>query len=220
VIKIDTIESFKVLKHYGIHAARSKIVDSPEDAIAFAERRDSPDPRFMPIVLRGSTSGAASAALSSEDAIRRAYEYLTQGESEPKILAQEVTDAGTDIVIAGRTDAAEKIVAVRTAGQSAERMIPLDSAGAEWLASNYLSYHHHGTSEKARRMLEHLLLRFSEFFEHSAVAEFRTTVRLHENSYTLLDAAMTAPRALHLRERLAPHAHDRKSEDYHPAGRQ
>jgi hypothetical protein len=31
---------------------------------------------------------------------------------------------------------------------------------------------------------------------------------------------MTAPRALHLKERLDRHAHDRKAADYHPAGKE
>jgi hypothetical protein len=217
MINMNTIESLNALKHYGIHTARTKIVDSPEDAIAFAERRNAPDPRFMPIVLFGSASGIASSALSTEDAIRRAYEYLAQGAAPPKIVAQEVTEAGTQIAISGSTDADEKKT---LALQGAERMMPLDTAGAEWLASNYQRHHHHGKSEKARHMLEHLLLSASEFFEESGVSAFQMTVRLHENSYTVLGASMTAPRALHLKERLARHAHDRKGADYHPAGRE
>ena len=217
MINMDAIESLKALKQYGIHTARTKFVDSPEDAIAFAERRNAPDPRLMSIVLYASASGIASSALSTEDAIRRAYEYLAQGAAPPKIIAQEVTESGTEIGITGRTDAdAKKTLAL--AGE--ERMMPLDTAGAEWLASNYQRHHHHGKSEKARRMLEHLLLCVSEFFEASGVSAFHLRVRLHENSYTVLGASMTAPRALHLKERLDRHAHDRKGADYHPAGRE
>lgn len=212
-MNIEMIEAFKALKHYGIHAARSKIVDSAEDAIAFAERRDARDPRFMPIVLRSSSPGVnpgrgpAPSALQTERAIRHTYEHLVQS-AVGKILAQEATEAGTDIAIAGRTDASDgKIIALQSAVNGVERMVPLDSAGAEFLASNFQGHHHHGTSEKARRMLEHLLLRTSAFFEHSGASEFRLTVRLHENSYTVIDASMTAPNALHLKDRLDPHAH-------------
>ncbi len=99
-------------------------------------------------------------------------------------------------------------------------MMPLDSAGAEYLALHYQAHDHQGASEKTRRMLEHLTLRVSDFFEHSGVTEFKLTVRLHDNAYTVIAATMTAPRALHLKERLDRHAHDRKAADYHPAGKE
>jgi hypothetical protein len=224
---IDAIEAFEALTHYGIRVARSKFVDCAEDAIAFAERRTARDPRFMPIVLRSMLSGAqsgvesagAKSALRTEDAIRQAYEALVQGGAGRRILAQAVADPGTDITIAGLTkEASGKILALHSATHSVERMIPLDSAGAEALASNFQGHHHHGSSEKARRMLEHLLIRTAAFFEHSCVSEFRLVVRMHENSYTVLDASMIAPRPLHLKERLDPRAHDRKGDDFRPTG--
>lgn len=218
---IDTIEGFKALKHFGIHAVRAKIVDSAEDAIAFAERRNAPDPRFVPILLRAGEQGQASATLTSEDAIRRAYAYFAQVPNHPAILAVEATGRGTDITIAGRTDPSDgKIVALRSQARGVERMMPLDSAGAEYLASHYQGHDHQGASEKTRRMLEHLVLGVSGFFEHSGVTEFKLTVRLHDNAYTVIAAAMTAPHALHFKERLDKHAHDRKAADYHPAGKE
>ena len=98
--------------------------------------------------------------------------------------------------------------------------MPLGEAGAEYLATHFQAHHHHGANDKGRRMLEHLLLHVATFFEDSGVSDFSLGVRLHENSYTVLDAVMKAPRALHLKERLDPHAHDRKAADYHPAGRE
>ena len=226
---IDTIEAFKLLKHYGIRVARSKVVDSPEDAIAFAERRTAKDPRFMPIVLRRIISGApdnaraavAASALHTEDAIRQAYANFAGAGTNGKPLAQAVTDPGTDIAIVGRTEEARgKIIALRSATHSVECMVPLGSAGAEVLALNLQGFHHHGSSEKAHRMLEHLLIRISAFFEKTPVTEFRLAVRLHENSYTVVDAAMTSPKALHVKERLDRHAQDKRGEGYHPSGHQ
>ena len=154
---IDTVEAFKVLKHYGIHTVRGKTGHQ----------------------------------------------------------------AGTDVAIAGRTDPdGKRFIDACSATHGAERMIPLDAAGAEFLATNFQAHHHHGTSEAARRMLEHLLLRVSALFEHSGISEFFLTVRLYESSYTVVDASMKAPRALHLKERLDAHAHDRKSTGYHSAGRE
>ena len=149
-ILIDSLESFKVLKHYGIHAARS-------------------------------------------------------------------TDAGSDVTIAGKTDSGDvKVIDLQTATHRVERMVPLGSGGAEVLASNFLAHHHRGSSEHSRRMLEHLLLRVSDFFETSGVSDFRLTVRLHENSYTVVDATMSASKAIHLKERLDTHARDRKAAGYRP----
>jgi hypothetical protein len=218
-MNIEKIEALKALKHYGVHTARSRMVDSPEAAIAFAERRNAPDPRFMPILLR--CGDETSDALETEDAIRRAFEYFARSSSTQQMLAQEVIGSGTDITIAGRTDPDDgTVIELRGAKHRAQRMMPLGDAGAEFLATNFQAHHHHGADDKARRMIENLLLRVSAFFEDSGVSEFSLRVRLHENSYTVLDAVMNAPKALHLKERLDPHAHDRKAADYHPAGRE
>ncbi len=226
---IDTIEAFKALKQHGIRVARSTFADSAEDAIAFAERRTARDPRFMPIVLRNIVPGTqgntestpAESPLRTEDAVRQAYGHLVQVGTNGKILAQAITNPGTDITIVGRTnEACGKTIALHSATHSVERMIPLDSVGAEALALNFQGYHHRGSSEKERRMLEHLLVRVSAFFETSGVTDFRLVVRMHENSYTVLDASMRSPKALHFKERLDPRAHDRKGDEYHPAGLQ
>jgi hypothetical protein len=224
---IDTIEALNLLKDHEIRVARSKFVDSPEDAIAFAERRTAPDPRFMPIVHRPAgpaPSGHAEPApkpLRTEEAIRRAYGELTATLEPGKILAQEVVDPGTAISIVGRTDPEKgKTITLYSAAHGVERMLPIDESGAEILASNFQAHQHHGTDERARRMLEHLLLRVASFFEESGVTDLHLAVRLHENSYTVLDAVMHSSKALHVKHRLGAHARDRKGDDYHPAGRE
>jgi hypothetical protein len=227
---IAIIEAFKLLRHYGIRVARSKVVDSPEDAIAFAERRTAKDPRFMPIVLRRITPGAqsgnahlavAASALQTEDAIRQAYINFAGAGTDGEILAQALTVPGTDITIAGRTEEdLGKVIAVSSATHSVEHMIPLGPAGAELLALNAQAFHHHGSRETAHRMLEHLLMRVSALFEETPVTAFRLAVRLHENSYTVLDASMTSPKTLHIKERLNRHAQDKRGEGYHPSGPQ
>jgi len=221
----STIEALNILKEFGVRVARTGVVDSPEDAIAFAERRTAKDPRFMPIVLRKIASGAAghpapAAALHTEDAGRRAFVDVA-GESGGKALAQLATEPGTDITVAGRTDEVRgKTLTLSSATHSVEAMVPLGSAGAEMLTLNLQAFHHRGSSEKAHRMLEHLLLRVSDFFEEMPVTEFQLAVRLHENSYTVLDASMTSPKALHAKQRLGRHAQDKRGAGYHPSGRQ
>jgi hypothetical protein len=225
-MKIGDVEGFEALDHYGIHVVRGKYVDSAEDAIAFASRRSAEDPRRIPIVLcpvgSGTESGPAP-RLADDEAIRREYERLTRGNgtSAGRVLARNFVEAGTDVVIAGSGDAADgKMIALRSGAHEARRLVPLGEASAEALVAGFQPYRHRPHDERTRRMLEHLLLRVSEFFEESGVEGFELTVRLHENSYTVIDAELTAPRPLRLSKRLDPHAHDRKSRGYHPAGRQ
>lgn len=227
---LDKMESFALLKHYEIRAVRAKHVDSAEDAIAFAERRNAPDPRFLPIVLHAnepeaepSIPAAGEHPLKTEEAIRHAYAELVHrvGAGERRIWAHEAVEPGSEIAISGRTDEAKgKVVSLQSATHSVERMLPINAAAAEALAENFEGYHHRGSREQTRRMIEYLLERVSELFEQTPITAFRLTMRLHENSYTVLDASMTSPKAVHLRPRLDPRAHDRKGDDFHPAGRQ
>jgi len=143
------------------------------------------------------------------------------GTAEGWILAQTAAEPGIDVAISGRTDAVHgKTIALHSAEHSVQRMIPLDAAGAKALVENFEAYHHRGSREQTRRMLEHLLGLVSQFFAETPVTEFRLEVRVHENSYTVLDASMTASKALHLEAHLARHARDRKGDDFHPSGRQ
>jgi len=218
-MNVDKMDAYAALKHYDIRIARSKYVDSAEDAVAFAERRNAPDPRFVPIVLRVG-DGLEQSALKSVDAVREAYDAIRRRSAEP-ILAQVVTDPGTDIVIFGKTDdSLGKTIGVHSATHSVQRAAPLGTDGAKALANEYEGYGHHGSRESARRMLEHLLVRVSDLFEETEVREFRLDVRLHENEYTVLDASMTSLKPLHIKHRLDKRAHDRKGDEYRPAGRQ
>ncbi|HEY9085865.1 MAG TPA: hypothetical protein VIN40_08050 [Candidatus Tyrphobacter sp.] len=187
---LDTVETFEILKRYGIRVARSKVVDSPEGAIAFAERRTDKDPRFMPIVFPPDQT-----PLHTEEAIRQAYERLARSRAGA-ILAQAMTEPGTDITILRRADAAHSPIT------------SLETHGNRHLES----------SEKVRRMLDHLSLKVGEAFDDAGATELRVLVRLHGNAYTVLDGAMTVPREPHLKKRLDPRAHDRMGDDYHPAG--
>jgi hypothetical protein len=168
-------------------------------------------------------SVSPAAVLKSEEAIRREYELkrLELGNAGGKILAQTATDSGTDIAVSGRVDPdLGKTLTLHSAAHSIGRMVPLDEAGATVMAEHFQAHGHHGSREAARRMLEHLLLEVSDFYVETPVTEFRLGIRLHENSYTVLGATMTSSAKLHVKERLGRHAHDRRTGEYHPSGRQ
>jgi hypothetical protein len=225
-MKIDLTEAFEALDRYGVRVARSEIVDSAEGAIAFAERRNAEDPRFLPILLIALPSDGepsqTSGPLESEAAVRAAYERAVgTGTQQRRVLAQTVTASGSDIVIRGSTNATlGKTLAVDGGAHQVQRMVPLGSGGAQAMAQDFEGYGHHGSREQTRRMLEHLLLRLSTFFEESGASQFELRVRLHENGYTVTNAAVSAPSALAYTKRLDARAHDRWGDEYHPAGRQ
>ena len=226
---LDKIDGFHALEHYGIHVARSAYVDSPEGAIAFAARRTAHDERMVPILLRiveaGQTSPVARHAvdvpLPDDATIRRAYAAVTANLdlTQRHVLAQEAVAAGTEIALVGRFDQRleQKVVTLSSGQHGAEATVPLAAARAETLVMNFRPFHHHGASEKNRRMLEHLLLRVSEFFENDGVVGFELDpLRLEENTYAVLDAKVAVRHPLHLKERLSRHAHDAKEYGFRP----
>jgi len=227
---VDKMEAFRALSRYGIHVARTRYVDSAEDALAFAERRDAPDPRLMPIVLRrasghvlGRWALSAEIRLESEREIRREYDHVArelEGTGH-RILAQAACARGTDIVISGDTsEVYGKTLGLRSATHAVSGMVPIGEAEAQTLVDNFEEHHGLGSRDATSRMLAHLLLKASALFAETPLTQLAIDVRLHENAYTVLDVSMTSLRALHLPERLSKHAHDRKAEEFHPAGRQ
>jgi hypothetical protein len=225
---IDKLDGLNLLDRYDIRVVRAKYVDSPEDAIAFAVRRTAQDERAMTIELCVvSADGAVpeiKGPVSGHDPIRAAFLTLAPAVEAGggRMLARAFIEPGTDIRIEGRTDPAlGKCLKLSGRVHSVERIVPIDTRGAQALAEHFAGYHHRGDSEKSRRMLEHLLMRVSHFFEDEpGVESFRLSpLRVHENSYTVLDAVVTLSGPLHTKKRLEAHAHDRKGH-YQPAGRQ
>lgn len=214
-MQLDIIESLEALKRHGIHVARTKVADSAEDAVAFSERRIARDMRMVPIVLSelrddAATPATISGPLENADAIRHAYERM-RAHGNGRILAQTVTPHGTDIIVSGETDEqAGRTIEVSGGTKATRRMVPLGTDGAAFLAAHV--HGEHRPDEKTLRLLENVFLRFSEFFEAAPEIEaFRATLRLHENSYTVVDATITAPRHLDVTPRKGRHDRDRKS---------
>jgi hypothetical protein len=208
---LETLDAFKALKAYGIHTVRSAVVDTPEEAVVFATHTNN---KLSPIVLHGRTPAVdepAPEASATAEAIREAYARIASQRGTGRLLASDVQH-GTLIEL-DATDGGPngKTLALVSTNHRVEQMLPLGPAGAETLASNTHAHEHHGNSEKFRRMLEHLLLRVSDFYVETGVASARLVVRLHENTYTVTDATIVTGRALHVKERLAAHAHDRSA---------
>jgi hypothetical protein len=229
---IDFLEALALLEHAGIRVVRAKYVDSAEDAVAFAMRSEAPNSRVLPTVLRsephdGETAqprATAGVVLHSSAAIQTEYGRLaaTTQTAATRILAQEYVGAGTDIALVYHAeDPGQKYLELRSGEHGAEQLLPIDESGARILAEHMLAHDHRGRSEKSRRMLEHLILRVCGLLDEFPIDTLELDpVRLHDNSYTVLGAAITAPSRLRVDRRLTSHARDRKAYGYRPSGRQ
>jgi hypothetical protein len=227
---LDKVDGLRLLEHYDLRVARSGYVDSAENAIAFATRRTARDGRLVPIVMRTVVPGRASpwnadaveGPLESEAAIRNAFAKLAAKVEATgwRILAQDAVDRGTDVTVDGgqAEKLGHKVVGLTTPSHSAQRTIPLDDAEAEELVAHFRELHRSGAGGRTRRMVGRLLVRASRLFAASGVDAFKLSpVRIHENSYTVLDAVVTSQRHIHVKERAD---HDEKAVGYVPSGRQ
>lgn len=215
---MDSVEALELLREYGIHVARTRYVDSGEDAVFFAEGRS--------IALRVIVSGNGTVphpvetGLRQQEAIRHAYERLAPQaiiHAGGHVLAQHEVDAGTDIAIEGRDDPSiGRIIELRCGERRVHRLHPLTPDLSMAMLSEFQSKNGIASGEKAAHMLSHLLLRVSELFSEDAIESIMLSpVRLHDNSYHVLHAVISAKRSLPIRKRLDRHAHDKKAA-YHP----
>jgi len=192
-MNLDPIDALTALARAGARTARSRYVDSAEDAVAFAERRNADDPRIVPIVLCN-TMTAQTEPLTSEHAIERAYRRLRDA---GPVIAQVALPPGPDVFIVGDIDAA------------GNRAVHLKDRA-----------YGHREPPKTERMLEHLVNRVSKVFGDTRLQRLRVTARLHDNAYTVTQVAGTASVPLYLEPRLGKRGHDRKGDEYHASGRQ
>lgn len=102
IVIIDTIEMLAALERSGVRTARTAYVDSPESAVAFAERRDAKDPRFMPIRLRGDDEIRFGNPLESEVAVRDEYARLERA-GNGRMVAQVALQPGEELSLIAET---------------------------------------------------------------------------------------------------------------------
>lgn len=215
---MDPIDALELLREAGIRVARARYVESAEDAVFFADGR--------PIVLRVVLSGSASAlngnggSLTTTDAIRHAFKtHEPQADTfaTGHVLAQRSIPAGTDIVIECRDDVTlGRIAELRCGTHHVQRLVPIESVQAESMLAEFHAKHGIAHDAKSTRMLAHLIERLSALFADPGISRLSLNpVRLHDSTYDVIDATVEARRAVPLKPRLAPHAHDRKA-SYRP----
>ena len=115
-------------------------------------------------------------------------------------------EAGTDVVIDARDDAVlGRIVEIRGGGHVAHGYHPLGEDHAEAMLAEFHAKHGIASSDARTRMLAHDLMRVSKKFENDAIVRITLDpVRVHDNSYHVLDVHILVKRPLHLNRRIAP----------------
>ncbi|HEY5341535.1 MAG TPA: hypothetical protein VIK27_10950 [Candidatus Aquilonibacter sp.] len=132
-------------------------------------------------------------------------------------IAHGPIDDGTDVNFTADREGDQAIVGLE-GGEQPRRVLPLGEDGAQALADGVRAHHHH-PEPRAKHMLEHLFLRLSEFFEAGDLVTMRVLIRLHENGYTIMEAAAQGPHALHLPREAPPKVRKGTTNGYRPVGR-
>lgn len=212
----------ELLREHDVRVVRARVVDSAEDAIAFAARRTI-NLYALP-VQNGALPSDIEHDLRSTENIRRAFARLKErclARPGSRVLARRILEEGTDLVIEARDDAKlGRLIEIRGGGHVAHRLAPLGEDQAEAMLVEFHAKHGVASSEARTRMLAHLLIHVSDIFEDDAIDRMTLgQVRVADNTYEVVDVHVVAKKPLDLHRRLGRHAHDRKG-FYTPSGQQ
>ncbi len=196
---VDTLTVLDLLRERGIRVARSRYVTSAKQAVAFAARG--------PIALRlvppwhGSGLPIALSDLTTAQMVRRAYDRIAaQAEkfAGGQILAQRMVEPGTDIGIRCRADAAlGRIVEVRSGAHRAQGLAPIDARQAQAVLADIFEHGQVAFEPGAMRTLALLIVRACTVFVNTASSRLTLDpVRLHADSYDVIDAKLEMRRAI------------------------
>jgi acyl-CoA synthetase (NDP forming) len=195
---VDTLTVLDLLRERGIRVVRSRYVTNAKQAVAFAARG--------PIALRlvpasyGDGSSLALSDLTTSTTVRRAYELIAAQAAKfagGQILAQRMVGPGTDIRIGCRADAAlGRIVEVRSGAHRVRGLAPNDLPAAQAVLAQMFERAHVVFEPGAMRTLAVLVVRTCAIFASTASSRLTLDqVRLHADSYAVLDATLEMRRA-------------------------
>ncbi|MHB8461559.1 MAG: hypothetical protein ACYDA1_02835 [Vulcanimicrobiaceae bacterium] len=139
--------------------------------------------------------------------------------TDERYLAHAQVNRGLCVTIDGHfdEDLGAKVIELLVDSVSAHRMCPLSELQANALLDEIHAKRDIFPHESAfSHMVTHLLIKCSKLYSESGIDGFVLyPVYLQEKDYRIGVARMFRSKALHLKERLEPHAHDRKAAFYH-----
>lgn len=198
----DYFEGKRTLGKYGIHSINSWYVGSASEAVSRAAGRPIAMKAISPKALHKSKSGLVKLDLKTRDEIKAAYEELSKKARALKpyrIIAQEMSSGGIEVIIGGKTDPQfGKVILLGLGGIYVEafkdfsiRACPITMHEANGMieslkSSSIITYH-----SKNKGMLAKLLVKVSKMLVSAAIAELDLNpVILREKSYDIVDIRM------------------------------
>jgi hypothetical protein len=198
IVIVDTLTVLHLLRERGIRVVRSRYVTNAKQAVAFAAR--GPIALRLVPTLYDSGSSLALTDLSTSTMVRHAYDFIAaQAEkfAGGQILAQRMLEPGTDIGIRCRADAAlGRIVEVRSGAHRVRGLAPIDLHQAQTVLADVFEKAHVAFEPGTMRTLGVLMVRACTIFTNTVSSRLTLDpVRLHDDSYDVLDAMLEMRRA-------------------------
>ncbi len=187
---------------YGIRTAEAKYVRNASEAVSFSKGKPIVLKAISQKALHKSKSGLVMLNLSSKEQITRAFSALSKRAARfrpYRILAQQMLESGTEIIIGGKTDSQfGKMmllglggIYVETFKDFALRLCPLSAREAESMILQLRSGSIIAPGAKARKELASTLVKASKMFMNSKMTELDLNpLILHNGRYEAVDLRM------------------------------
>ena len=195
----DYFEGEKLLKKYGISSIRSWYVSSAEEAI----KRADGNPIVMKVIsdkaLHKSKSGLVALDLKTDKEISSAFRSLTakaQTLKPYKVIIQEMSKGGIEVIIGGKTDPQfGKVILLGLGGIYVEafkdfaiRVCPIDDKDAGSMIDSLRSAEVITYNSENKRMLGELLVKVSKMLNGTDLKELDLNpVILRKDGYDVVD---------------------------------
>jgi hypothetical protein len=217
----DLMEAFALLAEFDIPVLPSAYVESAEKAALFAHRRPTTLRTVVPVDGHRPVPQPVEADLRGADAVKRGFAHLAAKlprDGTGRILAQRALEPGSVFMIVGERDGSRRTIRLVSSEHMVERRCPLTQFEAESMIAELGSKHSFGSTRKAVKPLAQLLVKAAKMYEESPIETLVLAVRLHDNTYVVVDALLRGERPTGIARRLEPRAHDRNSNAPHLSG--
>lgn len=199
---LDYASSASLMKKYGIHVPRARHVKSAEDAQRFYNGRPIALKVLSDKALHKSKSGVIKLNLNTKGEISSAYSQLhakavREHLSPFKILAQDMSENGVEIIIGGNTDAQfGKLILIGLGGIYVEafrdfsmRVCPISEYDSNSMIEQLKSSSIVAGNPSSKKMLSDILMRVSKMLvDNPTIKELDLNpVILHKGEYSAVD---------------------------------
>lgn len=196
---MDYNEAHRLLQKYGIKSAESRYVSSAKDAVSFSKGKPIVLKAISQKALHKSKSGLVALNLALDKEIILSYNQLAKraAKFKPyKILAQQMVNQGTEIIIGGKIDPQfGKMVLLGLGGIYVEtfkdfalRLCPITKYDAESMLRQLRSGKIIAPDAQTASRITELLLKTSKMFMENEMTELDLNpVLIHDGTYDAVD---------------------------------